>query len=196
MQNIWKNIDAEFKSKTVDELNLLLSAKTRKTINKFLFIIGLDIITCVGLIVFLIITTLNRHGDLIYQVINFILCAITVTALITSSFSWNKLQKNKFNLPLKEWLEQRINLLSKWLLGKYSKAYIVLMPILVALIMLSIHVYSEHKPFTEVMKNGESIYGLIVGFTVGLFVAYYSVSKIRGYQLKNLEFLKELYDRL
>src|ERR1035437_5595646 len=108
LHNIWKNIDAEIKSKTVDELNLLLTAKTRRTINKFLFIIGLDIITCVGLIVYLIITTLNRQGDSIYQIINFILCAITLIALITSFYSWNKLHKNKFNLPLKQWLEQRI----------------------------------------------------------------------------------------
>ncbi|MCX6239975.1 MAG: hypothetical protein NTY07_20925 [Bacteroidia bacterium] len=196
LQNIWKNIDAEIKSKTVEELNQLLTAKTRKTINKFLFIIGLDLIACVGLIVFLIITTLNRQGDSIYQIINFILCAITLISLIASLYSWNKLHNNKFNLPLKDWLEQRIKLLSKWLLGKYSKAYIVFMPILVALIMLSIHVYYEHKPFTEVMKNEESIYGLIVGFIIGLFVAFYAVNKIRKYQLKNLEFLKELYSRL
>lgn len=196
LQNIWKNIDAEIKSKTVKELNQLLTVKTRKTINKFLFIIGLDFITCVGLIVFLVITTLNRQGDSIYQIINSILCAITLIALIISFYSYNILHNNKFNLPIKEWLEQRIKLLSKWLSGKYSKAYIVLIPILEALILLSIHVYYEHKPFTEVMKNGESIYGLIAGFAVGLFVAYYAVSKIRSYQLKNLEFLKELYDRL
>jgi len=196
LQNIWKNIDAEIKSKTVEELNQLLTAKTRKTINKFLFIIGLDVIACVGLIVFLIITTLNRQDDTIYQANNTILCLITIISLVASLYSWNKLQNNKFNLPLKDWLEQRIKLLSKWLLGKYSKSYIVILPVLMALIILSIHVYYEYKPFAEVMKNEESIYGLVAGFTIGLFVAYYAVNKIRRYQLKNLEFLKGLYSRL
>jgi regulator of PEP synthase PpsR (kinase-PPPase family) len=87
-------------------------------------------------------------------------------------------------------------MLSKWLLGRYSKSYIALLPILMVLIMLSIHVYFENKPFVEVMKSKESIYGLTVGFIIGLFVSFYAVNKIRKYQLKNLEFLKDLYNSL
>ncbi len=196
LQNIWKNIDAGINLKTIDELNHALTDKIRKTINTFLFIIGLDVIVCVGLIVFLIITTLNRPGDIIYQVNNSIICLITLIGLIGSLYSWNKLKHNKFNLSLKEWLEQQIKLLSNWLLGKYSKLYIVLIPILFVMINLSIHVYYEHQPFIEVMKNEESIYGLIAGFIIGLFVSYFMVNKIRKYQLKKLEFLKGLHGRL
>ena len=196
LQNTWKNIGIELNTKTTDDLNQLLTSKIRKTMNNFLFIIGLDIIVCVGLIIFLIITALNRPGDLIYQVNNSILGLITLISLIASLYSWNKLQNNRYNLSLKEWMEQRIKMLSKWLLGRYSKSYIVLLPILMVLIMLSIHVYFEHKPFVEVMKSKESIYGLTVGFIIGLFVSFYVVNKIRKYQLKNLEFLKDLYNRL
>ena len=81
-------------------------------------------------------------------------------------------------------------------MGRYSKLHIVLIPILVAMIMLSIHVYYEYKPFLEVMKDGESVYGLIAGFTVGLFVSFFAVSKIKKYQLKNLEFLNDLHGQL
>jgi len=196
LQNTWKNIGIELNTKTTDDLNQLLTSKIRKTMNNFLFIIGLDIIVCVGLIIFLIITALNRPGDLIYQVNNSILGLITLISLIASSYSWNKLQNNRYNLSLKEWMEQRIKMLSKWLLGRYSKSYIVLLPILMVLIMLSIHVYFENKLFVEVMKSKESIYGLTVGFIIGLFVSFYVVNKIRKYQLKNLEFLKDLYNRL
>jgi len=196
LQNTWKNIGIELNSKTTDDLSQLLTSKIRKTMNNFLFIIGLDIIVCVGLIIFLIITALNRPGDLIYQVNNSILGLITLISLIASSYSWNKLQNNRYNLSLKEWMEQRIKMLSKWLLGRYSKSYIVLLPILMVLIMLSIHVYFENKLFVEVMKSKESIYGLTVGFIIGLFVSFYVVNKIRKYQLKNLEFLKDLYNRL
>ena len=164
--------------------------------NKFLFILGIDIVTAIGLIVFLIITAFNRQGDLIYQSNNLILGLITLSALVISFFSLKKLQGNRFNLPLKELLEQRIKLLSEWLMGRYSKLHIVLIPILVAMIMLSIHVYYEYKPFLEVMKDGESVYGLIAGFTVGLFVSFFAVSKIRKYQLKNLEFLNDLHGQL
>ena len=196
LQNAWKNIDGEINRKTTDELDQYLAAKCRKTMNKFIFLISLDIVAATGLIAFLIITAFNRQGDLIYQTNNLILVAITLSALVVSFFSLKKLQDNKYNLPLKEWLEQRIKLLSQWLLGKYSKLYIVLIPVLVAMIMVSIHVYYEYKPFLEVMKNTESIYGMMAGFTIGLFVSLFAVSKIRKYQLKNLEFLNDLYGQL
>ena len=56
--------------------------------------------------------------------------------------------------------------------------------------------YYEYKPFLEVLKNQESMYGLLLGFIIGLFVAFYAVGKIRKYQLKNLEILKDLHTRL
>lgn len=194
--NIWKNIDSEISLKTTGELNQLLTAKARKTINKFLFIFSLDIIVSIGLIVFLIRTALSRQSDIIYLVNNSLLCLITITAMIISLLSWKKLQSNKCNLSLKNWLEQRIKLLSRWLSGKYSKLYIVLIPFLLVMINLSIHVYFEYKPFLEVMKNEESIYGLIIAFSIGLIVSYFAISKIRKYQIRNLEYLKGLHSYL
>jgi len=195
-QNIWNNIDFEIKLKSKEELNQIFTVKTRKILNKFLLIFTVDIITCAGLIIFLVITTFNRPGDLIYQINNSLLGIITAFAFFASLLSLNKLQNNEFNIPLKEWLEQRITLLTKWLLGKYSKSYIVLLPILVLMIILSIHVYYEYKPFVKVMKNEESIIGLIVGYPIGLLVAFYAINKIRKFELKNLEYLKELHQRL
>jgi hypothetical protein len=196
LQSIWRNIDTEIPVKTTEELYLILKCKARKTMNKFVFIIVSDIVVCVGLIVFLIITMFNRKDDIIYLVNNSLLCLYTCISLIVSLLSWNKLQNNKYNLPLKDWLEQRIKLLSGWLLGKYSKLYIVVIPILIALILLSIHVYYEYKPLIEVMKNTESIYSLTVGFIVGLFISYFAINKIRKFQIKNLEFMKKLYTSL
>jgi membrane protein YdbS with pleckstrin-like domain len=196
LQNIWKNIDSEIDLKSMDELNQTLSVKTRKIINKFLLIFSIDIAVCVGLIAFLIITALNRQSDIIYQVNNSILCLITLVSLIVSLLSLRKLQNNKYNLSLKDWLEQRIKILSGWLLGRYSRLYIVLIPVLLVMINLSIHVYYENKLFMEVMKNEESIYGLLIGFLIGLFVSFFAINKIPKYQLKNLEFLKALHTYL
>ena len=196
IENIWKNIDSNINPKSVGELNELLATKTKKTMNKFLYFLCVDMIICIGLIIFLIITALNRQGDTIYQVNNAIIFLITLIAFVVSLLSWNQLQNNRYNLSLKDWLEERIKLLSKQLLGKYSKLYIVLIPILLIMINLSIHVYYEHKTFVEVIKNEESIYGLLIGFILGLFVSYYGANKIRKFQLKNLEFLKKLHGAL
>jgi hypothetical protein len=196
LQNIWKNVDSEINLKSAVELNQILSVKIRKTMNKFLVILGIDILVCVGLILFLVITAFNRQGDILYQVNNLMLGLITLTALLISILSWKRIQNNKFNLSVKDWLEQRIKLLSGWLLGKYSKLYITIIPILLVLINLSIHVYYEYKPFVTVMNDGESIYGLITGFVIGLFVSLYAMKKIRNYQINNLEYLKTLYSSL
>jgi hypothetical protein len=196
LQSIWKNMDSEINLKTMDQLNQTLLAKTRKTINRFLIIFSIDIIVCIGLIVFLITTALNRQGDNLYLVNNSLLVIITLVSLIVSLLSVRKLQNNKFNLSLKDWLEQRIKMLSGWLLGKYSKLYILLIPILLVMINLSIHVYYEYKPFIVVMRNEESMFGMIMGFLVGLIVSYFAINKIREYQLKNLDYLKELYTHL
>jgi len=192
-QNIWKNVDSEINQKSAEELDRILTDKIRRTINRFLIIFSIDIIVCVGLIVFLVITALNRQGDIIYQVNNSVLGLITLISFIVSLLSWKRLQDNKYNLPVKAWLEQRINLLSGWLLGKYSKLYMVIIPILLVMINLSIHVYFEYKPFIEVMRNEESIYGLIAGFAIGLVVSFYAINKIRRFQIKNLEFLEEMH---
>ena len=195
-QNIWKNAGSEINFKSSDELNQILTAKIRKTINKFLLILGIDIVVCIGLIVFVVITALNRHNDILYLVNNSMLGTITLTSLIVSLLSLKKIQNNKYNLSIKDWLEQRIKLLSGWLLGKYSKLYVVIIPILLVLINLSIHVYYEYKPFMSVMRDGESIFGLIIGFAVGLVVSFYALKKIRKYQIDMLEFLKKLHSSL
>ena len=64
------------------------------------------------------------------------------------------------------------------------------------LTLLSSHVYFENKLFIEVLKIEESIFGLIVATPIGLFVSYFAVKRIRRYQLRNLEFLKDLHGRL
>lgn len=196
LQKIWKTFDTEINQKTIDELNLLLTSKTKQTINKFLVILSISILISVGLLIFLAITSLNRQNDLIYLINNATLGIVTIISLLSGFMSWYKIQNNKYNQPLKNWLELRINLLSKWLTGKFSKLYLFLIPLLYVLTVLSIHVYFENKSFIDVLNTEESIIGLIVGAPVGLFVSYFGARKIRKYQLNNLEFLKDLHGRL
>jgi hypothetical protein len=196
LHNIWSNIDSEIKLKTINELNQSLITKTRKTINKFLTFLIIDTVVCIGVIAFLVITALNRRDDTLYLINNGLIGLITMISLVVSLVEWNKLQNNKYNVPLKEWVEERIKMLSKWLLGKHSRFYIILLPFLLLMINMSIHVYYEYKTFIEVLKDMESVYSLIVGFVVGLIVSLIAVRKIRDYQIQNLESLKELHSRL
>lgn len=196
LQEIWKTFDTEINQKSKAELNLLLTSKTRQTMNKFLVIMGISIAVSAGLLIYLAITSLQRQTDLMFLINNATLGIITIISLVSGLQGWYKLQNNKYNQPLKNWLEDRISFLTAWLTGRFSKLYIFLIPVLYVLIVLSIHVYFEHKPFMEVMHTEESVIGLIVAAPIGLFASYFAVRKFRKYQLKNLDFLKDLYTRL
>ena len=196
LQKIWKTIDNEINPKSKDELSLLLKSKAKQTLNKFIVILSASVLTSVGLIIFLLITALKRQDDLIYLINNAVLGLLMIVSLISGVLSWYKIQNNKFSLPLKDWLSERISLLSRWLTGKFSKLYYFVIPILFVLTVLSIHVYFENKSFIEVLHTEESIIGLIVAAPIGLFVSFFTVRKIRRYQIQNLNFLKDLYGRL
>ena len=196
LQKIWKTIDNEINPKSKEELSLLLKSKAKQTLNKFIVILSTSIISSIGLITFLIITSINRQDDLIYIVNNATLGLLAIVSLLSGILSWYKIQNSKYNLTLKDWLNERINLLSKWLTGKFSKLYLFVIPILYVLTVLSIHVYFENKSFIEVLNTEESVIGLIIGAPIGLLVSYFVVRKIRRYQLNNLNFLKDLYSRL
>lgn len=196
LQKIWKTIDNEINPKSKDELSLLLKSKVKQTLNKFIVILSTSILTSVGLIIFLLITAMRRQDDLIYLINNAVLGLLVIVSLISGVLSWYKIRNNKFSLSLKDWLNERISLLSKWLTGRFSKLYLFIIPILYVLTVLSIHVYFENKSFIEVLNTEESIIGLIVAAPIGLFVSFFTVRKIRRYQIQNLNFLKDLYGRL
>jgi hypothetical protein len=196
LQKIWRSIDLEITQKSKDELGLLLTSKAKQTINKFLSIIIISIIVCAGVLSYVTVTTLDRKEDVIFLINNLSLGIITTVALLSGLFSWYKLRNNKFDQPLRNWLEVRIRLLSKGLKGRFSKLYLYLIPFLYVLIVLSIHVYFEHKLFLEVIKTEESLIALIVGAPIGIFVSYYAARKIRKFELSNLAFLEDLYGRV
>lgn len=87
LQKLWKNIDTEIKQKSKEELNLLLSSKTKQTINKFLLIMGFSNLVCIGILVYVTITALNRPDDLIYLINNVTLGAVTLVSLFSSRYS-------------------------------------------------------------------------------------------------------------
>lgn len=177
-------------------MNLLLTSKTRHTINKFLVLLGISLLTCIGLLVFLAVATYSRKGDLIYLINNAVIGLITIVSLVSGLRYWDLLHNNKYNQPLSEWLGNRINLISNKLTGKNSYIWYLLVPLMNITIGLSIHVLYAQKTMIEVLNTEESVYGLIFGTTIGSLVSFYGINKLRRYQLKNLMFLKDLHRRL
>ena len=118
LKDIWKRIDSELDYKSQDEFNQLINSKVKKTINKYIFHFVFSAVTSLGFIAFLIFTMINRWDDLLYRLNNLILGCYTLLALISSIWSIYNLENNRTNLPLKEWLKYKIEILSKWIFNK------------------------------------------------------------------------------
>jgi hypothetical protein len=200
LQKIWKSVDSEINQKSKDELNLLLTSKAKQILKEFIVINIIVIPICVGMMVWLIITSINRLDDKVYLANNTLLGIFVLIALFWGIWYWSKFQSNKFSQPTKNWLEERINLLSIWLTRRFRNMEFYLFPLLFILTNLSIHVYYTDLYFTEVFKSDkfweEDMWSMIIFTPIVLAGGYYGLIKIRKYYMKKLEFLKDLYSRL
>ena len=192
LHDLWNGIEQQH-IKTKDELAQIVETKAQKTVTRFLFVTAVSGVVGAGVIVFLTVTALNRMNDTLYVWNNILLGLITLISLFSAILSWRKLRYNRYYLPVKKWLETDIAMISKSLTGKLSRSYIVVIPVILILLILSINVYFSGKMFTDVLSSEESVTALIVGATVGLFVSFYAERKIRKFHLKNLNELEELY---
>ncbi|TVR84867.1 MAG: hypothetical protein EA412_00090 [Chitinophagaceae bacterium] len=200
LQLIWRTVNSDIKQKSRDELDLLLSSKARQVFTEFLILNITAIPVCIGLMVWLLISTAHRIDDRLYVANNILLGSIVLFALFYVIREWYRFKRSKMDKPVKEWLETEINLLSKWLIGKYRRINFYIIPIIYILSVLSIHVYYSELYFTEVFRSdkfiNEDMWGFII-FTPILFaILYYSLIKLRKHQINKLQFLKDLHDRL
>jgi hypothetical protein len=200
LQKIWKTVDADIKQKSRDELNLLLTSKARQVFTQFLILDIVAIPVCIGLMIWLIVTSVNRIDDVPYIVNNFLLGVIALFTVIYIFMEMHRYKRNRMDRPVKEWLEIEINRLSKWFSGKYRIFSFSIIPVLYILAFLSIHVYYSDLYFTEVFRSdkflNEDLWGVII-FTPLIFVGlYFALNKLHKYQMEKLQFLKDLYQRL
>lgn len=193
LQKIWKSIDSKIESKSENELQRILESKSRKILNKFYFINLATIFITVGFFTFLTISVINRWDDIYYRINNLSIGIVSIIALVSELYTLKLFRNNKPAYSLKEWIEKSISYMSKELRQRIS--YYIL-PLIAIPSILSIHVYYSHDSFTDIFKDEESMYGLILGFIVGVIVGYIFINRYRKYQTENLNYLKELYDRL
>jgi len=200
LQKIWKNVDGEINQKSSDELNLLLISKARQALHKFVVINTVSILVCIAVIVWLAITSFNRQHDVFYLVNNAILGATVFLTLYHGLTVWYKLRNKKCDKSLKTWFEIRVNILSKWLNGRFHNIEFYLFPLLYILTFLSIHVFYSGLDFMELFESkkflNEDIWGIIVFTPIILAFGFHYMIKTRKYYLQKLEFLKDLHGRL
>ncbi len=200
LQKIWRTVDSDINKRSGEELNLLLTSKAKQVFNEFLIVNITAIPVCIGVMVWLIVSTADRLDDRLYVANNILLGTIALYALFFVIREWHRFKRNKMDKPVKDWIETEINLLSEWLIGKYRRINIYLIPVLYILTFLSIHVYYSDLYFIDVFRSDkflkEDMWGIII-FTPLLFAGlFYSLVKLRKYQMKKLQFLIDLHGRI
>jgi len=200
LQKIWKNVDNEINQKSKEELNLLLASKARQALNKFVIINAVSIFISIAVIVWLAITSFHRQDDVLYLVNNAMLGAIVFVSLYHGLSVWYKLKNKKYDKSLKEWFEIRVNILSKWLTGRFHNIEFYLFPLLYIFTFLSIHVFYSGLDFLELFESkkflNEDLWGIIIFTPIILALGFHFMIKTRKYYLQKLEFLKDLHGRL
>ncbi|MGK7394668.1 MAG: hypothetical protein ACNS62_08845 [Candidatus Cyclobacteriaceae bacterium M3_2C_046] len=200
LQKIWRSADANIHQRSRDELNFLLTSKAKQAFNEFIIINLMAIPICIGVMLWLIVSTANRIEDKLYVANNILLGGIILFALFYLVSEWNRFTRNKKDKPVKEWIEIEINLLAKWLTGKYRNINFYLIPVLYVLTFLSIHIYYSDLYFTEVFQSDkfitEDMWGIIIFTPMLLAGLFISLKRLRKHQINKLEFLKDLQDRL
>jgi amino acid transporter len=200
LQKIWKNVDSEINQKSTNELNLLLMSKAKQALHKFVVINATSIVVCIAVIVWLTITSLNRQHDFLLLINNAMLGAVVIVSLYYGLSIWYKLKKIKSDTSLKAWLGIRIDILSKWLTGRFQKLEFYLFPVLYILTFLSNHVYYSGLDFMELLKSEkfltEDVWGILIFTPIILALGFHFMIKTRKYYLQKLDFLRDLYGRL
>jgi len=196
LQEIWKSAGTASSRKSKDELNLLLTSKARQIAGRFTFDITLAIAICAIVLAWVGITSIERRDDMAFVVINLLLMFMVAAAMLSYLKAWFRLRRVDPGRPLKSWLELRIDILSKALRGRFSRLYPISLPVLSILLLLSIHIYFENKPFAEVMHSGETIAAFTAGFLAITIVSFAFAIKVRKKQLHDLDYLKDLHARL
>jgi cytochrome bd-type quinol oxidase subunit 2 len=199
LQKIWKSAESDFLHKSREELNLLLASKAKQVLSGFLIGNIISAVVCIGVAVWLIISTSNRINDKLYVANNVLLGIIVIFAMIAGIRYVYQFRVSKMNRPVKEWLDERINLLSVWLTGSFKNIEFYLFSVLFILTFLSIHVYYAELSLIEVFQSdkflNEDLWGMIIFIPLLLAGGFYSLIKIRKHHKEKLQFLKDLRNR-
>lgn len=186
IKELWKSgTDSNTKSYSDSELNEII-VRTAKKSMKAVQLGGVFQYVVIAVVVYLIFTLLFRNNSLEMKLLDF----AGLTILLLCAFFWKrsdyKMGTYKCDMPVKEWLEYRINELNKTVYRK--KKYNRLIICLSLLLGFGFHVVQQilvKAPFNSILSG--SIFIALVIFCV------FITRSLNGKYRKTRDELKELY---
>lgn len=186
LKSAWKTLGKPDTYFNKEQINGLIMEKYRKIIRQRIDYMGMSILLSVIVLTYLIVAGLLRWSDPYFVTLNGALALyLTILSLFSIKYFRELTAPGALTEGVKQGIEKRAVVMEKGF--KRSRWDLAIVYPLGILLTLSIHVFFERKPFLEVMKNEESIWGIMIGLLVGLTAAtiyYKKVTKYFGRQMK------------
>lgn len=186
IKEIWKlGVDSKIKPYSNTELNEIVIRSARKSM-KAIQLGGISQLIVIGVIIYLILVLVLRDNSIEMKLLDLAGLLILFVCAVLWKHSDYKMNKFKYDTPIKEWLEYRINELNKTIYRR--KKYNILIMCMAFILGFSFHVIHQiilKKPFNPILSGV-----VFVGLIIYLAIIAYSLNKK---QLKTLDELKEIY---
>lgn len=187
IKDVWQS-SIHIKSYSDSELNDIIIKSARKSM-KAIQLGGIFQLIIIAIIIYLVLILAIRDNSLEMKLLD----STGLLILLVCSFLWKrsdyKMNKYKYDMPIKDWLEYRINELNKTIYMR--KKYKVLVLCITIIIGFGFHVVTQiiqKTPFNPLL-SGSIFIGLII------YIVIVSGSLDKKHK-KTLKELKELHEQI
>ena len=186
LKRIWKiGVNEEAKSYSDSELNEMIVKSARKSM-KAIQLGGIFQFVIIAVVIYLIVILFSRDSGLEMKLFNITGLLILLVCSVLWKRSDYKMNKYRYDIPVKEWLEYRINELNKTIYTR--KKYNTFIMCLAFLLGFGFHVVHQiilKAPFNPIL-SGSILVGLIIYFVI-------VARSLNGKYRETLKELKELH---
>lgn len=186
LKRIWKiGVNEEAKSYSGSELNEMIVKSARKSM-KAIQLGGIFQFVIIAVVIYLIVILFSRDSGLEMDLFNITGLLILLVCSVLWKHSDYKMNKYRYDIPVKEWLEYRINELNKTIYTR--KKYNIFIMCLAFLLGFGFHVVHQiilKAPFNPIL-SGSILVGLIIYFVI-------VARSLNGKYRETLKELKELH---
>jgi len=190
IKNTWQGASRSIEHFSKEEINVLFKQKNKTIMRRFILWFIISIILSIGLLLYLVITSVIRFDDLNFVFVNLLLIILTIFFLTEYLRGYYKLNSIKIaDGNLREMIQQKIMLIKRYLIGTKLSSLIII-PFII-LLMISIYVFFEKEDMIKVLVIDDTIWGLIFGGIVAIIIKWLVRKKMRKYYESNLTRLIE-----
>jgi cytochrome c oxidase subunit IV len=193
-KNLWVEVDGMLTPKSPDELKQILGMKAKKILKRYGTVTLGSIILCVAVVAFSIAGIIKHASDAYYVINNILLSLVTMVYLVYYLILKRKLSYSVIvKLPVLKSIQNVWYVLSGVMKRKIE---MILALFLGLFLMLAIHRYFESTELLSLLKDEETIWGLLLGIAVAAITGVFIFRELHKYFGNELQILNHYIDQL